>query len=52
MVETKQHTPEQPREIKEYLRTNENRNTIYPNLWRIPGMRKPGGLPSMGSHTV
>ena len=20
--------------------------------WRIPGMRKPGGLPSMGSHRV
>ena len=37
MVETKQHTPEQPkeikREIKECLRTNENRNAIYQNLW-------------------
>ena len=20
--------------------------------WRIPGMREPGGLPSMGSHRV
>ena len=20
--------------------------------WRIPGMEEPGGLPSMGSHTV
>ena len=20
--------------------------------WRIPGMAEPGGLPSMGSHTV
>ena len=22
------------------------------SAWRIPGMREPGGLPSMGSHRV
>ena len=32
----------------------EKEMAIHSNVlaWRIPGMREPGGLPSMGSHRV